>query len=218
MGESILKRMNYTKRKGTKAAKKPVQDFATVKEEYLQKIETAVTEHRIPDNLIFNWDQTGVSIVPSGSWTMDLRGSEQVQITGLDDKRQITVILAVSLASQVLPPQLVYQGKTDQCHPRYTFPADWDVFHSPNHWSNTETMHRYVDKVIIPFVTSTRQRLGLPADQKALAIFDVFKVHRPDDLLKNCTRTTSLQCLYQPVVQISCNHSISPSTSRSRMF
>jgi len=33
-----------------------------------------VEEHNIPDDLIFNWDQTGVNLIPGGDWTMDKKG------------------------------------------------------------------------------------------------------------------------------------------------
>ncbi|CAH1268946.1 Hypp4042 [Branchiostoma lanceolatum] len=46
----------------------------------------AVRPHDIPDEMILNWDQTGVNIVPVGSWTLKEEGSKQVPITGLEDK------------------------------------------------------------------------------------------------------------------------------------
>ena len=44
----------------------------------------------IPPGLVFNWDQTGIMIVPSTSWTMDQRDAKRVEITGLKDMWQIT--------------------------------------------------------------------------------------------------------------------------------
>lgn len=48
---------------------------------------------------------------------MNRHGEKSVPISGLDDKREITVLLAVTLAGEYLPPQLLYQGKTERCHP-----------------------------------------------------------------------------------------------------
>ena len=40
----------------------------------------------IPDELIFNWDQTGLSIIPTGEWTMEKRGEKVIKISHSDDK------------------------------------------------------------------------------------------------------------------------------------
>ena len=78
-------------------------------------------------------------------------------------------------------------GKTDRCHPDFQFPASWDVTHSENHWSNEETMLRFVDNVIFPYVQETRQAMGLSEDQKALVILDVFKAHLCESLKEKLT-------------------------------
>lgn len=49
------------------------------------------------------------------------QGSEKVKIAGVDDKRQISVVLAGSLTGELLSLQLVYQGKTKQCLPKVKF-------------------------------------------------------------------------------------------------
>ena len=71
-----------------------------------------------------------------------------------------------------LPPQVIYQGKTARCHPHFEFPVDWNVTHSPRHWSNKSTMLEYIDSIIIPYVESQRKILG---DKPAVVIMDNFK-------------------------------------------
>ncbi len=58
--ESLFQRMGYVQRKGTKAGRKLPNDFPAIKEEYLLNIKSIVKEHNIPDELIVNFDQTGV--------------------------------------------------------------------------------------------------------------------------------------------------------------
>ncbi|KAI8522062.1 hypothetical protein Bbelb_018160 [Branchiostoma belcheri] len=82
------------------------------------------------------------------------------------------MLLAITLSGKLLPPQLVYQGKTTACHPKFNFPEEWDIHHSESHWSNASTMGRYANKVLIPYVTAQREVLGVSEDQPALAIFD----------------------------------------------
>ena len=62
----------------------------------------------IPAELILNWDQTGIMIVPSNSWTMDKMGTKRVEIVGLKDKRQITAVFCSTILGDFLPLQLIY--------------------------------------------------------------------------------------------------------------
>ena len=39
-------------------------------------------------------------------------------------------------------------------------------------------MLEYIDTVLLPYVTQTRQKLELAMDHPAFALFDVFKAHR----------------------------------------
>jgi hypothetical protein len=123
---SILKRLNFVKRKGTKAAKKIPMDFEAVKETFLARLSTAIEQHSIPKELCVNMDETGSNYVPVACWTMEEEGAAQVPIAAFEDKRQMTVVLAVSATGYLLPPQLIYDGKTDECHPKnVVFPSDW---------------------------------------------------------------------------------------------
>ena len=72
-----------------------------------------------------------------------------------------------------LPIQLIYKGKTDRCHPHFSFPLHWDITHSPKHWSTEETMIQYVNNIIVPFVEKTRE--SLDEDKAAVIIMDNFK-------------------------------------------
>ena len=38
----------------------------------------------------------GIQYIPVSSWTMEVQGAKQVEITGLKDKRQITAVFAVT--------------------------------------------------------------------------------------------------------------------------
>ncbi len=67
-----------------------VEEFEKAKMEFLREIVEIVKMEEIPIDLIFNWDQTGLNLVPVSSWTMEAKGSKRVAIQGLTDKRQIT--------------------------------------------------------------------------------------------------------------------------------
>ena len=39
-----------------------------------------------PPELVLNWDQTGIKIVPTDTWTMDVHGSKHVELIGLKNQ------------------------------------------------------------------------------------------------------------------------------------
>ena len=75
---SLLNRMKFVKRKVTTANSKYSNvDFVKLKRQFLEDVVTTVEMDKIPAEMILNWDQTAVKIVPSSI----LRGlwSERVQ-------------------------------------------------------------------------------------------------------------------------------------------
>ena len=78
-------------------------------------------------------------------------------------------------AGTYLPPQLIFDGKTERCHPSITFPSGWDIWHSPNHWSNEDLIKRYVEKILVPFFVQGREACGLEETHPVLVIFDSFR-------------------------------------------
>ena len=56
------------------------------------------------------------------------------------------------------PPGSAYLWREDRAlHPKFEFPGDWHITHSMKHWSNEETMLKYVEEIIVPYVEHTRQ-------------------------------------------------------------
>ena len=56
--------------------------------------------------------------------------------------------------------------------------------HQTNHPSNENTMIDYVEKIIIPYVSNKRKKLGKDRDQSAVVIFDVFKGQCVENVFK----------------------------------
>ena len=94
-------------------------------------------------------------------------------MASVGDKRQITAVFCGTILGDFLPVQLIYQGKSQRCHPHHQFPSGWDITHSPKHWSTEETMLQYISNIIAPYVENVRHLLG---DRKpAIVIIDNFK-------------------------------------------
>lgn len=180
---SLLARMGYVKRKvSTAASKLTVDNFEKLKADFLTSIVDIVEMEEIPLELILNSDQTGIRLVPSANYTLEKKGSKRVGLSGVDDKRQITLVLCGTASGDFLPPQVIYKGTTKRCHPKTDLPMDWNITHSKKHWSTEETTLEYIQEIIIPYVKNMRDVIG--EDRSALLIMDNFtgqstiEVHR----------------------------------------
>ena len=152
-----------------------MEDFDVLKQLFLMDVKSTVQMDIIPVELIVNSDQTGINYILVSNWTMEQAESKRVEITGKDDKRQITALFGCTMSGDFLPPQLVYQGKTKRCLPSYVFLSGWDVTYTENHWCNEQTTYRYIINILLPYLAQKRMEHSLAADQHALLIFDNFK-------------------------------------------
>ena len=112
------------------------------------------------------------------------KGSKTVSLAGLEDKRQMTATFAATLDGQFLPIQLLYQGKTNCCHPKFSFPSEFDVFHTPNHWANGETCIRFNECILKPYITRIPEEIG-SSDQPALLIMDKLRGQMNTEVQEN---------------------------------
>lgn len=180
----LLECMGFVKRRASTKAKVNIDDFASVKSQFLFDTKTIVEMEEIPHDLVINWDQTGIHYIPVSSWTMEKEGAKRVEITAVDDKRQITAVFGGSLTGDFLPIQLIYQGTTKRCLPTVEFLRDWQVTFSHNHWANEETMIDYLQKILIPYVDNKRKLLKLRDNYPALVLFDHFSGQMTESVLK----------------------------------
>ena len=120
------------------------------------------------------------------------------------------------MSGEYLPAQVIYKGKTDHCHLKGDIPSGWDIWHSVNHWSNEETMLRYVEKIIVPFLnnghlyTSTRNTQPF--------VFLTTFVDKWQQSSRTCSANTTLSMLqFRLTVLTNSNHSMLQSINPSKM-
>ena len=141
----------------------------------IQLYKRNINAYLIPPELVINIDQTPLrfSLTPSHSLTK--KGEASVPITNNSDYRQITGTFGISMAGEFLPIQLIYQGKTNKCHPNYNFPNGFRITHTTIHWSNETKSLEMTDKIIMSYVKQQIADLQLRKNQEWLLIADVFK-------------------------------------------
>ena len=168
--QRMMRRMVHVKRKASTGVKVDPEVFKELQGRYLSDIRSVVKMEDIPPDLIINWDQTAIKYVPVSNWTQEQKGSKRVEIAGIDDKRQITAALTVSASGRLLPAQIIYKGKTPACIPKITFPPDWHVTYTANHWANEDTVLSYIYNILLPYIVNTRKELKLSHSFPALTI------------------------------------------------
>jgi len=122
-----------------------------------------------------------VHLVSASSFTYEMAGSSDVAIIGAEDKRQITACVAASLRGDLLPLQLIFQGKTTRSQPPSTSAstaARVDITCSDNHWSTQETMQRWITNILLPHSERMINMHGLNANAHILLLLDCWAVHK----------------------------------------
>ena len=111
-----------------------------------------------------------------------------VPIKGIDDKRKITATFTISMSGKFLTIQVIYEGNTKRCLPKFTFPASFDGTFSENHWSisvsDTEKSLSFFNKIVFSYFKNGRKAKGYPDEQMSLIITDTFKGQDNDKVAK----------------------------------
>ena len=124
-----LKSMDWSKRSGT-TAKRAMNPALYDKLAFTWKKEIAdlVLRHDIPEELIFNLDQTPLGLTSASKVTFaKKKNSKKIPISNIDDKCMITGTFCVSMKGDFLPVELIYIGLTQRCHPAVNFPMSFHV-------------------------------------------------------------------------------------------
>ena len=165
---------------------------------FQQKIKTLQAMHRVPEDLILNLDQTPLSYVCSASHILHEEGAKSVPLVGKGKKKQITGTFTVTMSDLFLPMQLIYEGKTPRCLPQgISFPDNFNLTFTPNHWSNKDKVIEHLEKVVFPFIVEKRKELSLPDERKAILVFDVFKGQKTERVL-HLIADNNCVCVFVP--------------------
>ena len=195
---SLFHRMKFVQRKATTSQSKyTATNLVEVKQQFLDAVVQTAEMEEVHPELILNWDQTGIQIVPSSTWTMDREGTRRVEMVGAKDKRQITALFCCTLQGDFLPMQLIYKGKTSWCHPKFKFPPGWHITHAPKHWSTEETMVQYIHNIIFPYVELVREQIQND-NASALVIMDNFKGQVTDSIYTLLEENNIFVALFPP--------------------
>ena len=96
--------------------------------------------------LIINFDQTPSKYVQVSLMTMQKKGTTNVPISGVDNKRSITATFAFTT---VLLMHIIYKGKTNPSLPRVNFLQKFSLSVNEKHYSNEKQSLKFLKDIII---------------------------------------------------------------------
>ncbi|EFJ51415.1 hypothetical protein VOLCADRAFT_87679 [Volvox carteri f. nagariensis] len=182
----VCKKLRLSHRAATCTAQKLPPNAQELLKLFVDQVAWLVGEKKIPPALVINADQTGANLFPVSYRTYAAIGAKQVRQLGLDDKRQIMAMIAVSAAGDMLPLKVIFQGKTERALPsgpsmEAAQQEQFLVTYSDNHWANKTTMRAWVARVLQPYMERIKRELQLPADHPWLLIIDCWGVHLTEE-------------------------------------
>jgi hypothetical protein len=172
--------MGWTWRTSTTAAAKLPNDWRVQGVAMAKRIAYNIQLYKVHPSMVVNVDQTGVRLVAADNKTYELQGAKSVRVIGNDDKRQITACIGSSANGDLLPLQLIFEGKTSASEPKPTEQskdARVHITHSENHWSNQETMQQWVTEVLVPYADRRILEHNIQKDAHIILVLDVWSVH-----------------------------------------
>lgn len=186
--------MDWTFRKGTKAAQKHPPNWEELCYRSLLRKAWMVAMHEISAALRINADQTQVTYQPNTVLTYEKRGSKQVPIIGKDDKCAVTVMVSIAASGEFLPLQVIFKGRLvaslPSPHPIHqaklsqayndALALGW-IFQVAGvldtYWANQDTMKSWLDQIVAPYFERKKEELGLRSTQLCIVRIDVWSVH-----------------------------------------
>jgi hypothetical protein len=153
----LKRRLGWSYKKATTSGQKlPAQWQERVREMKLRVAATVDSHHITHPCFIINWDQTAVLLVQSQKYTYHHTKEKQVPVAGLEEKRQITAVVAGALSGELLPLQLIFAGQDRNPKQQKAVPTldavthsavqheEWHLTQTHNHWSTLVSMQDYV--------------------------------------------------------------------------
>ena len=117
-----------------------------------------------------------------GQRTWNAKGSEPVHLVGAEDRRAITATMSSAASGDLLPTQLIFQGKTNRVVPKGEASerlqnSGHHLTSTINHWSSMQTCKDFVVRVLQPWWKKKVSEMRLQETAKLIWLIDCWSVH-----------------------------------------
>jgi hypothetical protein len=181
----------WSYKKGTTSGQKLPLNWEEQVATMVKRVSAKAATHSITNPcFIINWDQTAVLLMQSSKYTYHNIKEKQVPIVGQEEKRQITAVVASTLAGDLLPLQLIFKGQDTNKKQQKAVPTlrdvdikrtrGWHLTQTANHWSSLDSMQDYIRYIIRPWVDAKGRELGI-INPHCVLLLDCWSVHKSEE-------------------------------------
>ena len=108
------------------------------------------------------------------------KGTKECMVcTSGGEKKHLTVVLSATGDGKMLPPMIIFKGKTDRTISDLNIPAGFIMKTQEKAWMDDDLMKVWVEDIWIKHIRAECQKLGF---ENALLTFDAFAAHLTDDV------------------------------------
>jgi hypothetical protein len=184
----LFEKLHWSYRRSTRAAQKlPANATELCVQQFLRHCVTTRDQVIPGPGFRVNVDQTNITQQPGSCCTYETIGSKQVTVTGKEEKRAFTAVMAISDSGQVLPIQVILQGKSPRSLPSATSPyyqeamdigIKFEYSNTNTYWLTFELMCKWVTDILVPYFEQQKKIYNAPEKQECILQLDVWSVHR----------------------------------------
>ena len=135
---------------------------------------------KYPLSLVGKMDETPAFFDMVPSKCIAAKGTKECVVrTSGGEKKHLTFVLSATGDGKMLPPMLIFKGKTDRTISDLNIPTGFIVKTQEKTWMDDDLMRVWVEDIWIKHILAECQKLGL---ENALLTFDGFATHLTDDV------------------------------------
>ena len=144
---------------------------------------------KYPRSLVGNMDETPAffDMVPTKS-ICKIGSRECVVRTSGNDKKHITIVLSAAADGTLLPPMLIFKGKTERTIGKLRVPEGFVVKTQEKAWMDKDLMIVWLDEIWVKYVKKINKELGL---ENSLLTYDAFSAHKTDTVASKLNENKS---------------------------
>lgn len=163
----------------------------SVSQKLPQQLESSITKFyldagrymrigKYPLSLVGNMDETPAffDMVPAKSITKTGTKECVVRTSG-GEKKHVTVVLSAAADGTMLPPMVIFKGKTERTIEKLRIPEGFVVKCQEKAWMDEHLMKVWLDDIWLEYIKKVSKDIGF---ENSLLTYDAFAAHKTDDI------------------------------------
>ena len=178
--EKFFNRHKLSLRSRTSISQKLPSQLESVLTKFYADVAKFMRIGKYPLSLVGNMDETPAFFDMVPSKCILAKGTKECVVctSGGEKKQHLTVVLSAAGVGKMLPPMIIFKGKTDRTISDLNIPAGFIVKTQEKAWMDDDLMKVWVEDIWIKHVRAERQKR---LDSK-IRTFDAFAAHLTDDV------------------------------------